>query len=174
MILLSLFSSCRQESTEPDFVRVHQSEKPEEKDPYLDWNRVNVGREDEDIDFFTRRYGWKVQRTGTGLRIEILREGAGSFIGTEDTVTLRYTTCLLTGDTVYSSDNQGVKQFTVDKSSEIAGLNEAVKMMKKGAKAHLVIPSFLAYGVAGDGERIRGKLSLAMTVEVVDVRRAKK
>ena len=76
---------------------------------------------------------------------------------------------LLTGDTVYTSDRDGVKQFKVDKSDEIAGLNEAVKMMRKGERARLVIPSFLAYGVAGDGGRIRGKATLAMYVELVDI-----
>ena len=53
------------------------------------------------------------------------------------------------------------------------GLHEAVKKMKRGGSAHLVVPSFLAYGVAGDGRRIRGKVSLAMTIEVVDIERNK-
>ncbi len=162
-------SSCHNEPQDPAFVHLQQSDQKEKEDPYLEWNRVNVGREDEDIDFFTNRYGWDVQKTGTGLRIEMLENGTGDLVKSEQTVALEYSTCLLTGDTVYSSAKQGVKQFKVDKSSEIAGLNEAVKMMRKGSKAHLVIPSFLAYGVAGDGQRIRGKVSLAMTVEVVDV-----
>ena len=87
----------------------------------------------------------------------------------EQTVTVKYTTVLLTGDTVYSSDRDGLKRFKVDKSDEIAGLNEAVKMMRKGERARLVIPSFLAYGVAGDGDRIRGKVTLAMYVELIDI-----
>ncbi len=57
----------------------------------------------------------------------------------------------------------------MDKSDEVVGLNEAVKSLRKGGKAHVVIPSFLGYGLAGDGERIRGKVSLAMTIEVVDI-----
>ena len=80
---------------------------------------------------------------------------------------------MLSGDTVYSSRKDGLKTFKVDKSDEIMGLHEAVKKMKKGGKAHLVVPSFLAYGVAGDGRRIRGKVSLAMTIEVVDIERNK-
>ena len=163
--------SCKEEPREPDFVKLQKSGKVEKEDPYVDWNRVNVNREDEDIDFFTQRYEWNVKKTGTGLRIEMLRDGEGALIQPEDEVSLEYTTMLLTGDTVYTSRKQGIKEFKVDKSSEIAGLNEAVKMMKKGGEAHLVIPSFLAYGIAGDGERIRGKVSLAMTVKVVDVKK---
>lgn len=168
---LLLACSCNNEPRVPDFVKLQKSNKVEKEDPYVDWNRVNVNREDEDIEFFTQRYGWNVQKTGTGLRVEMLRDGTGQLIQPEEVVSLEYTTMLLTGDTVYSSKKQGLKEFQVDKSSEIAGLNEAVKMMRRGSEAHLVIPSFLAYGVAGDGERIRGKVSLAMTVKVVDVKK---
>lgn len=146
-----------------------KSHQPNQQEAAEKWNSVNATREDEDIDFFTERYGWKTERKGNGLRIEVLKEGSGPQIVSEDVVTLEYTTCLLTGDTAYTSKEMGPKTFTVDKSNEIAGLNEAVKSLKKGAKAHVVIPSFLGYGVAGDGQRIRGKVSLAMTIEVVDV-----
>ena len=174
IISLFCFHGCKEnKAKEPDFVRIQQSDKPEKEDPYLKWNQMNVGREDEDIDFFTRRYGWNVERTGTGLRYESIKEGSGQPVQTEDVVTLEYTTCLLSGDTVYSSRKDGLKTFKVDKSDEIMGLHEAVKKMKKGGKAHLVVPSFLAYGVAGDGRRIRGKVSLAMTIEVVDIERNK-
>lgn len=146
-----------------------KSHQPNSQEAGEKWNSVNASREDEDIDFFTERYGWKTERKGNGLRIEVLKAGNGSPIVSEDVVTLEYTTCLLTGDTVYTSKEMGPKTFAIDKSNEIAGLNEAVKSLRKGAKAHVVIPSFLGYGVAGDGQRIRGKVSLAMTIEVVEV-----
>ena len=171
LLIPMMLLSCREEQRAPEFVKMQKSVKEEPDDPYVDWNRVNVNREDEDIDFFTQRYRWNVQKTGTGLRIEILQPGNGELVKPEDEVTLEYTTMLLTGDTIYTSAKQGVKVFKVDKSSEIAGLNEAVKMLRKGGEAHLVIPSFLAHGLAGDGERIRGKVSLAMTVKVTEVKR---
>lgn len=159
------------ESNEKQYAEFKQkSQQPDDDEAAIDWNRVNAGREDEDIAFFTQRYGWNVERRGNGLRIEILKEGRGELIKSEDEVTLEYVTCLLTGDTVYTSKQLGPKSFRVDKSNEISGLHEAVKSLRKGSVAHIVIPSFLAYGVAGDGERIRGKASLAMTVEVTDVK----
>ena len=135
----------------------------------IDWNSVNAVREDDDIEFFLQRYGWKADKRGNGLRVEVLEEGSGPLVKSEDIVTLEYITCLLTGDTVYTSQAQGPKVFKVDKSDEVAGLNEAVKSLRKGGKAHVVIPSFLGYGIAGDGERIRGKASLAMTIEITDI-----
>ncbi|MBQ7551807.1 MAG: FKBP-type peptidyl-prolyl cis-trans isomerase [Bacteroidales bacterium] len=172
VIALFLCGSChRKDSKEPiNMVRVQKSNADaQKKDPYMEWNRENVNREDEDIDFFVQRYGWKVEKTGTGLRIEVLEKGSGNLIQPENVVALEYITMLLTGDTIYSSKEMGVKKFKVDKSDEISGLNEAVKKMRKNEVAHLVIPSFLAYGVAGDGNRIKGKVSLAMTIKIIDV-----
>ena len=176
--LLLCLSACQNDNTEKggfdggSSKNVTHSTKQttETKDESsIEWNRVNAEREDENIDFFTRRYGWKTQRLGNGLRIEMLNEGVGEKIKTENVVTVEYTTLLLTGDTVYSSRENGPKVFKVDKSEEMIGLNEAVKLMRKNGKAHVVIPSFLAYGVAGDGQKIRGKASLAMTIEITDV-----
>jgi len=135
----------------------------------IDWHSVNAVREDDGIEFFLQRYGWKAERRGNGLRVEVLNEGSGPFVQPEDIVTVEYTTCLLTGDTIYTSKDRGPKVFKVDRSDEVAGLNEAVKSLRKGGKAHVVIPSFLGYGLAGDGDRVLGKCSLAMTIEIVDI-----
>lgn len=171
LICLTTLFGCREHRQEatPDFVRVQNSKRPEKVDPYVEWNRVNVEREDEDIAFFVKRYGWEMEKSGTGLRMQILEEGSGATIQSEDEVTLNYTTLLLTGDTIYSSQESGPKKFCVDKSNEAEGLNEAVKRLKCHGKARLVIPSFLGYGLAGDGQRIKGKVSLAMIIEVVNV-----
>ncbi len=167
--LLLAFSCQKKKPT--GIVHIQQSDKQEREDPYVQWNQASVEREEEDIDFFLQRYGWQMEETGTGLRFCSVKEGAGDFPHTEDVVTLRYATILLTGDTIYSSDRDGLKKFKVDKTDEMQGLNEAVKKMRKGGKARLIIPSFLGYGVAGDGNRVRGKMSLAMYIELVDIQR---
>jgi len=43
-------------------------------------------------------------------------------------------------------------------------LHEAVQLLRPGAKARLVIPSYLAYGVAGDGDRIQGLQPIIMEI----------
>ena len=174
LAFLFVFCGCQEKknsgSTDEKYAEFEsKSHQKKGEEAAMDWNSVNAAREDEDIDFFLQRYGWKAERRGNGLRVEVLEEGSGPFVKSEDIVTLEYTTCLLTGDTVYTSKVRGSKEFKVDKSDEVMGLNEAVKSLRKGGKAHVVIPSFLGYGLAGDGERIRGKVSLAMTIEVVDI-----
>ena len=65
------------------------------------------------------------------------------------------------------------KKWCIIQAPQAITTSISVKKMKRGGSAHLVVPSFLAYGVAGDGRRIRGKVSLAMTIEVVDIERNK-
>ena len=134
--------------------------------PYVEGNKKIVQWESEEIDLFLKRYGWNTTQTGTGLRIEILEPGEGDLFKEGDRVSLDYQTFLLSGEMVYSSDKDGAKEFTVGRSEEITGLHEAMQLLRPGATARLVIPSHLAYGVAGDGDKIKGRVPVAMRVRV--------
>ena len=164
-----LFSSCKDKNPSGIIIEQNSQKKNEKKDPFIEGNKKIVGLENEEIDLFLNRYDWNTTNTGTGLRIQITKEGVGDFPQTGDTVTLKYKTIILSGDVIYSSETDGDKMFVVDKSEEITGLNEAVKLMKKGSKAQIAIPSHLAYGVAGDGNKIFGRASLAMYLELTDI-----
>jgi len=107
-----------------------------------------------------------MQKTGTGLHIQILEPGSGETFKEGDEVRFGYQTFLLDGKMIYDSKEDGDKQFRVARSEEISGLHEAAQMLRPGAKARLVIPSYLAYGVAGDGDRINGRNAIAMIVEI--------
>lgn len=143
--------------------------KKELKDPFIEGNKKIVNLENEEIELFIKRYGWQPHNTGSGLRIQITENGQGEFPKKGDIVTVQYQTLLLNGKTIYNSETEGVKKIAVDKSDEITGLHEAVKLMKKGAKARLVIPSHLAYGVTGDGNKISGRAPLAFYLELTEI-----
>lgn len=135
--------------------------------PYIEGNKKIVQWENEEIGLFIKRYGWKMTQTGTGLYYEILQSGNGDTYKEGDHITLQYQTYLLSGEKIYDSTDDGIKEFTVGRSEEITGLHEAVQLMRPGTKARLVIPSYLAYGVAGDGDRIQGRLPIAMTITIL-------
>ena len=69
---------------------------------------------------------------------------------------------------IYSSDSLGVKQFVVNRSEEIDALHEAVQLLRPGGKARLVIPSYLGYGVAGDGDCIDGLQPIFMEIKLIE------
>lgn len=109
-----------------------------------------------------------MRRTATGLYIEVLNPGNGELYKENDPVTLEYRTFLLSGEMIYCSDSLGKKHFVVNRSEEIDALHEAVQLLRPGAKARLVIPSYLAYGVAGDGDRINGLQPIMMEIKILE------
>ncbi len=166
IISLSVFVLSCKDKTPVSQVVQRSNGEIEEETPLMRGNRKKVRIEDENIDLFLKRYGWEMVKTETGLRYEILKKGKGILPKEGDLVELQYTTQFLTGDTVYNSLEKGAITFNVNKTDQIVGLHEAVQLFPKGTKARLVIPSHLAYGISGDGDRIIGQKTLVMTIEI--------
>lgn len=163
VLLGGLMVNCDQKAT--GTVVSSSEEKKEDKDaPYIEGNKNIMRRENEEMQMFISRHGWQMQRTPTGLYIEILDPGKGELYKEGDPVNLEYRTFLLTGEMIYCSDSLGLKHFIVNRSEEIDALHEVVQLLRPGAKARLVIPSYLAYGVVGDGDRIQGMQPVMMVV----------
>ncbi len=158
-----LLPGCRDRQTG---TVVSNSKRPgtDKEAPYIEGNKKILRWEDEEMALFIKRYRWDMRRTGTGMYVQILNPGKGEAFQEGDEVTLEYKTFLLNGELVYSSDSSGAKRFRVARSEEIAALHEAALLLRPGAKARLVIPSYLAYGVSGDGDRINGRAPIAMMV----------
>jgi len=95
---------------------------------------------------FLARNGKKkgVVTTTSGLQYQVLKEGQGSTPKAGDTVTVNYRGTLLNGKEFDSSYKRGQPAtFPVDRV--IPGWQEALKLMKPGAKWRLFVPPKLAY-----------------------------
>lgn len=161
-------AACGDQKATGSVVSSSQEEKEDKDAPYVEGNKNIMRRENEEMQMFIQRYGWQMQRTPTGLYVEVLESGDGELFKENDRVAMAYKTFLLSGEQIYCSDSNGVKVFMVNRSEEIDALHEAVQMLRPGAKARLVIPSYLAYGVAGDGDRIQGLQPIVMEVRVLE------
>lgn len=125
--------------------------------------------EDEEIESYIRRRQYNMTRTNTGLRYMIYHNGKQEKqIHDEDVVVLRYQVSLLDGKQIYSSEADGALELKVGKSEVASGLQEGLKYMHEGDKAIMIIPSHLAYGLTGDGDRIKQYAALVVDVEVVE------
>lgn len=170
MLLVSacgLMVSCDQKTT-GSVVSSSEGAKDDKDAPYVEGNKNIMRRENEEMQMFIQRYGWQMQRTPSGLYIEILDPGKGELYKEGDPVNLEYRTFLLTGEMIYCSDSLGLKHFVVNRSEGIDALHEAVQMLRPDAKARLVIPSYLAYGVAGDGDRIQALQPIMMEIHLTE------
>ncbi|WP_303849939.1 FKBP-type peptidyl-prolyl cis-trans isomerase [Apibacter mensalis] len=76
----------------------------------------------------------------------------------------------LSGDVIYSFDEFGEKQGVLGKFKEIRGIESALYMMEKGDIAEIVLPSFSAYGLYGDENKIGSNVPLLVTLTLIDIK----
>lgn len=86
-----------------------------------------------------------VVTTASGLQYRIVRPGSGASPSPTDQVTVNYRGTLLDG-TVFDSSYQRGQPATFPVDGVIKGWQEALVLMKPGAKWELYIPPELAYG----------------------------
>jgi FKBP-type peptidyl-prolyl cis-trans isomerase FklB len=106
--------------------------------------------------------------TATGLQYKIIEAGEGKSPTSEDKVVAHYTGKLLDG-TVFDSSHDRGEPATFPVSGVIKGWQEALPMMKEGAKWQLVIPANLAYGDRGIGNVIGPNETLMFDIELVSI-----
>jgi len=137
---------------------------------YLDANKLNL------------------TKTDSGLYYVITKQGAGANIAAGDTAVVKYVGKLFNGK-VFDTNirEEAVKgkldhiaerpfqpiRFPVGVHQVIAGWDQGLQLLNKGAKATFVIPSALGYGEQGN-QVIPGNSPLVFEVELVDIVHPKK
>jgi len=167
MLTILLLVACGNERSTQEVVKPKDYEEP-----LLEANKHVVRTETQHIEDFLHRYKWDVQSTGSGLRYMIYEEGDGPKAANRMIALVEYTVKLITGDIVYSSKNDGLLSFIIGKGDVISGLEEAILLMNVGDKAKFIIPSHLAYGLVGDGDRIPGKATLIYDIKLVELKQS--
>ena len=84
----------------------------------------------------------------SGLQYQIIKDGTGSTPEPHDTVKVHYRATLLDGHEFDSTYRNG-QPAEIRVNGVIAGLTEALQLMKEGAHWQIFVPSDLAYGERG-------------------------
>lgn len=121
----------------------------------------------------------KATKTENGTYVEILQPGTGPMIDTSVVLKVRYTGKLTNGkifDTNADPAKGPAEPLTVNLTNNpmlgitvIPGMAEGFKLLSKGAKAKLYIPSVQAYGAQGAGADVPANSNLIFDVEILDV-----
>lgn len=162
LLLLALFA-CNETPKRPVEIPKQEMKKSMETA-----NRYLLNEEQEEIEGYVKRHGLEMVQTGTGLRYQILRQGAGKQIEKGDVVSLEYQLHSLKGELIYSSEKDGIKTFKVGDGSVESGLDEAMTYLHYGDAAKLIIPYHLAFGLHGDDDQIPEYATLVYTIKVIE------
>jgi len=122
----------------------------------------------------------KTTKSPKGVYIAVTQEGTGEQPKSGDIVSVNYTGKLLDGTVFDSNTDSTIRPgmplepltFPVGQGRVIPGWDDALAQLKKGAKATIVIPSALAYGLQGQGATIKSNSVLVFNVELIDVKPA--
>ena len=169
LILIVIFSvlyySCN-ENKPPE----KQINPAEYKESLINVNKKLVKSEDQQIEDYINRYNWEMEKTGTGLRYMIYKHGNGINADNGKTAEIKYSLSLLSGENIYTSDERGLKEFEIGKGGVESGLEEGILFLKKGDRVKFIIPSHLAFGLMGDGDKIPAKATLVYDVELINIK----
>lgn len=133
-------------------------------------NKYEVEKESDEIDQYILHHGWKMEKTGTGLRYRIQKRGTDIPVKSGDVVSVNYKIFLLDGTLCYSSEKDGVKDFKAAGDNVESGLHEAVMLMHVGDKATFILPSYMANGLRGDEDRIPPLSSILVELELLEAK----
>lgn len=146
-----------------------KEEQAKLKEHLMNANKIFNANQLDDIDDYVQRHQFRIDTTATGLRIKINKTGSGPLPDKSNTVTINYSVTLLDGAECYNSDSSGAWKFSLSHDDVPKGLHETVSMMKVGDKALAILPSYLAYGITGDGNKIPPHAALIYQIELLKI-----
>jgi FKBP-type peptidyl-prolyl cis-trans isomerase len=152
--------------------KVQKRVKPITKKTLIDNNRKTVRVESDQIDKYIIRRGWEMESTGSGLRYMIYENGQDDqpFPKEYDTAIVAYSVSLINGKEVYKSNGENPSSFVVGHDNVESGLQEAIRFMKPGDKAMLIIPSHLAHGYTGDFNKIPRSATVIFDIALLELK----
>jgi|SRR5579859_2639618 len=150
----------------------------------LKQQQEQLGKDTVLIDTYLKEKNITVLKTSSGLRYTITKPGKGENAKEGQTTKVNYAGYLLNGKYFDTNIENVAKEknmyreggrylpyeVTIGRSSVIQGWHEALKLMNKGAKMTVFIPSTLAYGSRARSADITENSILAFDLEIIDIK----
>lgn len=157
---LMLFASCH---NDPPIIMGPSQPNNNLQENLINANRTIAQAEETSIDQYISRHGWSMVRLPEGARIWEYEKGNGSPIEFEDSVCVDYSVEAVNGRTIYSELSEC---FVAGRRQQMIGLDQAILQLHYGSRARVILPSALAYGIGGDGDRIPKSTILILDLKI--------
>ncbi len=168
LVILPLVSCKQKEDIQlAENLQQQDNSKKELEKKLIDANNRLMQVQDVQIDGYVARRNWTMQKFENGLRIWEYKKGNGKRYVSLDKVSLKYRLELINGTEIANSEKDGLLSFEIGKGQAAEGLEIAVQILSQGSKAKVIVPSYLGYGFAGDGENIPKQAILIYDIEVL-------
>ncbi len=145
---LFTFSSCSEEPVKENPIKWTKEQSTQ-------MHRDLAKEEELDIRMFLVQHtAWKMVKTGSGLQYYIYEKGEGDMAKVGSIAQVEFKITLLDGTECYKTDENEIQEFKVDMSEVETGIQEGIKLLHKGDRVKMIIPSHLAHGLVGDMNKI--------------------
>lgn len=158
-----LFISCH---GDPPIVVAPQSSGNSVKENLINANRTIAQSEETSIDQYVARRGWTMERLPEGARIWEYEAGDGPVVGYEDSVCVVYSVEAINGRMIYDEMDEC---FVAGRRQQMIGLDQAIMHLHYGCRARVILPSAIAYGIGGDGDRIPQSTILILDLRIKEI-----
>lgn len=162
-LFLSAFIMVGCHNDPPIVAPQNQSGYGDMKEHLIAAHRTVAQSEETSIDEYVSRRGWTMERLDDGVRMWCYSKGGGKPVEYEDSVSVTYNVEAINGKKIY--DNI-IEHYVAGHRQTLIGLDQAVMRLHRGDKAIVILPSSLAYGIGGDGDRIPQSSILVLDVKV--------
>ena len=159
-----LLVSCAEESqpVEPEFKW--------SKKQSSELNKKFAKREEIDINFYLEvRPEWEMSTTGSGLRYWVYEVGEGENLSSGDMAEVEYSVGLLDGTECYATASDEYVEVIIDHSEVETGMQEALKLLRVGDKAKIIVPSHIGHGLLGDLDQIPPQRTLVIDLTLLGI-----
>lgn len=136
------------------------------KENMINANRVVIRSELTEIENYLRRRGWEAEEISDGIRLRVEQPGSGSSVQPDDRVVVTYRLEGLDGEPFYTRQRDTIN---VGRREATPALDAVVQRLRYGTQRTVAVaPSNSAYGVPGDGDRVKSRTVVVYLISDIE------
>ncbi|MDR1021973.1 MAG: FKBP-type peptidyl-prolyl cis-trans isomerase, partial [Prevotellaceae bacterium] len=154
LVYLAFFVLLQVQCGEPREQRPYAPAVSPNRQRLQEVNKYLNEKEQEILQSYVKRQQLDMRQSGMGYFYQVVEESKGSQISAGDVALLHGRIFLIDGTPCYTYSEQRPLEVAVGSFSGITALNTALPGIRQGSHVRLVIPTYLAFGLLGDGDKV--------------------